>query len=188
MILRIIPLLLLWILAGAACDENGGGLARKGNEVRRDTAAGFRLGMLLPDARAAAAAQGDELRCGRAASGTKWPNTPDSVWQYLLQMDNCNPVDHLDYRLQFYRGSLWLIVLPMSDDWELIPVDTLVARVSVRYGKPAGPHRRTYPDGRREFVVSWSEEGDPAAVDLRCFEGKPASECELEYYHLPKQK
>jgi hypothetical protein len=188
MTIRIIPLLLLWILAGAACAEDRGGVARKGNEVRRDTAAGFRLGMLLPEARAAAAARGDDLRCERAATGPQWPNTPDSVWQYLVQMEYCDPGEHLSYRLQFYRGSLWKIALPMSDDWELIPVDTLVARVSTRYGRPARRHWNAYPDGRRELVISWSEEKDPAVVNLRCPEAQPASECELEYHIFPAKK
>jgi hypothetical protein len=178
MSIRIIPLLLLWILAGA-CQEGGGGVARKGNEVRRDTAAGFRLGMLLPEARAAAAARGDELRCERAVSGPRWPDTSDSLWQELLQTDNCDPHDYLGYRLQFYRGSLQRIAVPMSDDWELIPIDTLVARTSTRFGKSASRHRYAYPDGRREFVVVWGEEDDPAVVNLRCDEGQPASECEL---------
>jgi hypothetical protein len=183
MTIRIIPLLLLWILAGAACGEDGGDVARAEAGVRRDTAAGFRLGMLLPEARAAAAARGDELRCERAASGPRWPNLEDSVWQYLLQVDNCDPHDYLSYRLQFYRGSLRQITLPMSDDWELIPVDTLVARVSARYGTPAGRHRYAYQDGRRqELLVSWSEEDDPAVVGLRCPDEGPASDCELEYW------
>jgi hypothetical protein len=188
MTIRIIPFLLLWILAGAACDEGGKGAARKESEVRRDTAGGFRLGMLLPEARAAAAAMGDELRCERAASGPQWPNTPDSVWQHLLQVDNCDPHDYLSYRLQFVRGSLRMIALPMSDDWELIPVDTVIARVSTRYGKPAGRHRYAYPDGRRELLVSWSEADDPAVVNLRCPEQQPASECELEYHLFVDEK
>ncbi|HEX5870253.1 MAG TPA: hypothetical protein VFY65_07560 [Longimicrobium sp.] len=181
MTIRIIPLLLLWILAGAACDEGGGGVARKGDDVRRDTAAGFRLGMLLPEARAAAAAQGDELDCARAVGGPRPPTIADSSWQYLLQVDNCDPLDHMSYQLQFYRGSLHRITLLMSEDWELIPVDTLAARVSARYGKPAGRHRYAYQDGRRELVISWSEEKDPAVVNLRCPEEQPASECELWY-------
>jgi hypothetical protein len=63
MTIRIIPLMLLWMLAGAACGKDGGGVAQTGNEVRFDTAAGFRLGMLLPEARAAAAAHSDTFEC-----------------------------------------------------------------------------------------------------------------------------
>jgi hypothetical protein len=181
MTIRIIPFLLLWIVVGAGCREGGGGVARAVSPVRRDTAAGFRLGMLLPEARAAATAQGDELRCERAVSGPKWPNLADSVWRYLMQVDNCDPGDFESYRLQFYRGSLRGITLATSHDWELIPVDTLVARVSTKYGKPSGRRRFAYPDGRRELLVSWSDPDDPAVVGLRCPDGGPASECELEF-------
>ena len=63
----MIRILLLCLAVGlvAACDGGADEAARDGALVRFDTAAGFRLGMLVPEAVEAAAARGDTLRCGR---------------------------------------------------------------------------------------------------------------------------
>lgn len=139
MSLRI--LLLLATLSFAACGQGGEGRARADDRARFDTAAGFRLGMLLPEARAAAAARGDELRCRLATTDRDPAGVPDSLWRAMSQTELCDDGAY-EYRLEFVQGSLRQIEVSMSDDWDFIPVDTLEGRLAREYGTPR--HRTTY--------------------------------------------
>jgi hypothetical protein len=177
-----ILLLSLAVCLAAACDAgDSDGLARDGGGVRFDTVAGFRLGMLLPEARAVAAAQGDALECDQPLGPNPSGDLPDSIAAYLREVDNCHPPAQ-QYRLQFFKGSLRTVYLPFSDDWERIPVDTLVARLAREMGQPKGRDTYTYDDGRREVLIYWYRKGLPGAANLRCPEDARAADCELEYH------
>lgn len=176
---RIIPLV-VWIPLVAACGAEGKGVARADAAVRFDTAAGFRLGMLLPEARAAANARGEDLQCEPAWTGPPRPDMADSIYQHLLQVQNCDPGHLESYRLQFHQGSLRTISVALSDDWEMIPVDTLVARLAQRYGEPSG-HDRYGAAGQREQLIWWFRKGHPATLGVRCPDPSLAADCELEY-------
>jgi hypothetical protein len=186
MITRV--LLVLGVAALAACGEGAGGVARVEGKARFDTAAGYRLGMLLPEARAAAAARGDELRCELATATQDPSHYPDSIWRSMTQMELCDPAnDPYSYNLQFQQGSLRAIILTMSEDWDMIPADTLEGRLTKAYGKPW--KRMTYStgSGRAEELISWSRKGDPATLGLRCPDGATAGSCTLEYRLFPPE-
>lgn len=187
MTIRIIPFLVPWILAGAACSEGGGGVARKGDEVRFDTAAGFRLGMLLPEARAAAAAQGEELECRLATTNVDSAGVPDSLRKSMSQTQLCYQYGPRMYHLQFEQGSLRVIVVPMSEDWRFVPVDTVVSRLSRNYGEPV--KRLTYStgSGRTEEAITWTRKGDRAIVGMRCPTSPGAGVCVMEFHLLPPE-
>lgn len=177
-----ILLISLAVCLAAACNSGGSdGLARDGGGVRFDTVAGFRLGMLLPEARAVAAGKGDTLECEQPLGPNPSSDIPDSITRYLREVDTCHPLaEH--YRLHFYRGSLRSVYLPFSEDWERIPVDTLVARLAREMGQPKGRDTHTYEDGRREVLIYWYRKGLPGAANLRCPQDARAADCELEYH------
>jgi hypothetical protein len=181
MMARILVPLLVWI-SFAACAEGGGGLARVDGRARLDTAAGFRLGMLLPEARAAAAAQGEELRCTLATTDRERGAYPDSVWREMTESEVCEPVSSYAYQLRLHRGSLRNIEVSLSDDWDFIPVDTLVGRLSRGYGKPR--KRMTYSTGggRAAELIWWSRKNDPGIMSLTCPDGAGAGQCTQDFH------
>lgn len=182
MILRIFPLLLCAGLL-AACGS-GESASRAADGVRFDTVAGFRLGMLLPEAREVAATRGDMLLCEPATSVFTPERLGDSVYQTILQTDYCEPpAEH--YQLRFDKGSLRQVTLSYSEDWARVPVDTLVGRLSERAGPPARREVYTYEDGRRELLVSWHRDPVPGMMLLRCPQEGPAHYCTREHYFSP---
>jgi hypothetical protein len=112
---------------------------QKGSAVRLDTIAGFKLGMLLPEARSVADVRGEGLRCERPAERlSKREEITDSMLQFFSAIENCYPADGpYRYSLQFRKGTLHQVSLGMSEDWDLIPVDTLVSRFARVYGPPS---------------------------------------------------
>lgn len=178
---RILSLLLA-IASFAACGEGGGGLARADEQMRFDTAAGFRLGMLLPEARAAAAARGDEMHCELGTTHLDPAMYPDSVWRSMSQMELCDPGGYTyEWNLLFEQGSLRAIVIPVTDDWDMIPVDTLVRRLARDYGKPSNRHTYTTAAGKTEHLITWNRKGDPSTMGLRCPDGATAGSCVREH-------
>lgn len=172
----------------AACGEGGGGVARADGRARFDTAAGFRLGMLLPEARAAAAARGEELRCKLATADLDPGGLPDSLWRAMSQTEICDPGSGYAWHLQFEQGSLRTIIVSMNDDWDFIPVDTLIGRLTRDYGKPR--RRVTYStgSGHAEQLVWWTRKGAPAGMGLRCPDGATAGSCTLEFRLFPPEE
>ena len=179
----MIRILLLCLAIGlaAACDGGHGDAAREGGPERFDTAAGFRLGMLVPEAVEAAAARGDTLECGRELDRYGSAALPDSAVRTLRDLETCDP-PHERYRLHFYRGSLQSIVVPYSRAWDRVPRDTLVARLSARWGEPGGREEYAYEDGRREVLVYGLRRGAPGEVNLRCPRESPTGDCTLVYH------
>lgn len=181
---RILPLLLMCIPL-VSCT-GAGGTPRADGEARFDTAAGFRLGMLLPEARAAAAALGEELECRLVTPEVESAGTPDSLRQGMSQTQLCYPLGPRMYHLQFEQGSLRVIVVPMSEDWRFVPVDTVVSRLSRKYGEPV--KRLTYAtgSGRTEEAISWRPEGSGArvGVGMRCPTPSGAGVCSMEFHLL----
>lgn len=183
-----ILLLLLALLPVAACGEGGGG-ARADGRAQFDTAMGFRLGMLFPEARAAAARRGEELFCRLATTDRDPSSYPDSLWRAMGQTEFCdNGSSGFEYELEFVQGSLRGIEVGMGDDWDFIPVDTLVGRLTSAYGKPR--QRTTYSTGggRAEQLVWWSRKGDPAWMSLRCPDGATAGSCTVERGLFPPEE
>ena len=182
LILRIVPLLVCACLA--ACDSGGSG--RPSSEelnVRFDTVAGFRLGMLLPEVRAVAGRYGQELECQQPTDWIKPGDVPDSVYRAIADEDNCSAGGNW---LHFRQGSLVWIRVPVSDDWDRIPVDTLVERLADEYGEPKIRKREQYPDGQRAFVVYWRRRDRPGNMYVRCPDAATrAGECNLEFYLEP---
>jgi hypothetical protein len=180
--LRIVPLLACAFLV-AACDSGGSG--RPSSEklgVRFDTVAGYRLGMLLPEARAVARRYGQELDCRQPTDRVEPGDEPDSVYRDLADEDNCSAGTNW---LHFRQGSLLWIRVPVTDDWRRIPVDTLVNRLAEEYGEPKGRRHERYPDGQRSYVVYWRRRDLPGNMYIRCPEGTRAGGCVLEFYLEP---
>ncbi|HEX2209019.1 MAG TPA: hypothetical protein VHG93_15175 [Longimicrobium sp.] len=178
MMTRILLPLLVWV-SSAACGEAGAG--RASGRVRLDTAAGYRLGMLLPEARAAAFARGQELRCRLATSDRDAGSYPDSLWREMGVTELCDAGSH-DHRLAFHQGSLRGMEMTMSDDWDFIPVDTLVGRLSRDYGKPWKRITCSTGRGRAEELITWRR--DPALMMLRCPDAAGAGQCTREHVFL----
>lgn len=182
MILRILPLLLCaGLLAACGAGESASPAAA---DVRFDTVAGFRLGMLLPEAREVAALRGERLDCKPATSVLTREGLGDSIYRTILQTDYCDPpAEH--YRLTFDQGSLRQVKLSYSEDWARVPVDTLVGRLAERAGPPARREVYTYGDEDRELLVSWHRDPVPGMMLLRCPEQGPAHYCTREHYFSP---
>ncbi|HEX6038758.1 hypothetical protein [Longimicrobium sp.] len=177
--IRILFLCLALCLA-AACGGGSGGAPRDG-DVRFDTVAGYQLGMLLPEAREAAAAHGEDLRCTRELDSYGSTPLPDSSVRLLRDLERCEP-PHDRYLLFFHRSALQSVVLPYSDEWNQVPVEALVARLSAKWGKPKGREEYTYEDGRREILIYWQRRGLPGEANLRCLRGSLAGECTLVHH------
>lgn len=185
--IRILLLSLAVCLAAACGSGDSGGDARD-DRARFDTAAGFQLGMLLPEAKEAASARGDGLACVRELDLYDSATLPDSTVRLLREMERCDP-RHERYRLHFHRGSLQSINIPYSDEWNRVPLDTLVARLSARWGEPGGREEYAYDDGRREILIYWERRGMPGEVNLRCPRGAPTGECTLVHHRgtMPRE-
>src|SRR5688500_12426682 len=183
MMTRILPLLLICVPL-AACEQGRSLVARGDGEVRFDTAAGFRLGMLLPEARAAATQHEESLECRVVAMDPDPADRLDSLRQPTPQVHLCHATGRRAYTLQFEEGSLRVIVVPMDEDWRFVPVDTVVSRLSRMYGKPV--KRLTYSTGggRTEEAISWTRKGERGGVGVRCPTTRGAGICVMEYHLL----
>ena len=179
--LRLLPLLLCAGLL-AACGSGRSAAAVDG--MRFDTVAGFRLGMLLPEAREAAARRGDRLLCEPATSVFTPQVLGDSVYRAYLDVDFCEPPEE-HYRLEFKAGSLRQVKVPFTEDWERVPLDTVIGRLTAKAGAPEERQVYTYGDGDRELLVHWRREGLPGIMALRCPAEGPAKYCVTEHYLVP---
>jgi hypothetical protein len=181
MILRVIPLLhLAWLLAACGSGDPGRGTSA-GKEMRLDTVAGFTLGMLLPEAREAAAARGYALLCQPATTAYSRESVGDSIWRKMQDVDYCEPPDGR-MELAFKQGTLIAVTVRYSEDWARIPLDTVVSRLSDGAGPPTRREVQPYGDGRRDVLVIWSRDDDPAVMQLRCPEGGPSRDCTRDHY------
>ncbi|HST60724.1 MAG TPA: hypothetical protein VLK84_18635 [Longimicrobium sp.] len=174
------PLFVCALLLSACGSGDSGRQPNAESGVWLDTVAGFQLGMLLPEARELAAARGDALRCQAATTRFPRGSVEDTVWQKMQDVDYCRPPDE-GMELAFKQGTLFAVTVEYSEDWARIPLDTLIRRLSERAGAPARREVRPYGDGRREVLVSWSDD-NPAVMSLRCFEGRSSDECRRDHY------
>lgn len=181
MILRSIPLLACACLV-AACDSTGSARQPGAQDgVRYDTVAGFRLGMLLPEARTAAAARGTRLHCQAATTEFPRGSVPDTLWRKMQDVDYCRSPDE-QMQLSFKQGTLIAVTVEYSDDWARVPLDTVISRLSDHAGPPTKRETRPYGEGRRELLISWSRDDAPAVMSLRCPEGAPSDECRRDHF------
>lgn len=178
---RRATLLALMLLLACGAPET---TEQKGNAVKLDTIAGFKLGMLLPEARSVADVRGEGLRCERPAERlSKREEIADSVLQFFSAIENCYPADGpYRYSLQFRKGTLHQVRLGMSEDWDLIPVDTLVSRFARVYGPPSVTDETDRDEGGKYFNYYWERASSPAVLQIRCPDREHANQCDVEYY------
>lgn len=181
MIRRSIPLLACASLLSACGNGDSVRQPEAEGGVRFDTVAGFQLGMLLPEARELAAARGDGLRCQAATTRFPRGSVDDTLWQKMQDVDYCRSPDER-MELAFKQGLLIAVTVDYSEDWARIPLDTLIGRLSDRAGAPPRREVRPYGEWRRELLVSWSRDGDPAVMSLRCPEGGSSDQCRRDHF------
>jgi len=178
-LLLSLPLAMLLLACGAPETAE-----QKGDAVRLDTIIGFRLGMLLPEARAVADVRGEGLRCERPAEQlSDREEIADSVLQFLSVIESCRPADGpFRYTLQFRKGTLHQVRLGISEDWDRFPVDTLVSRFAQVYGPPSDTEETERDGGGTYLNYFWERASSPAVLQIRCPNREHANQCEVEYY------
>lgn len=125
-----------------------------------DTLVGLRLGMLLPDVRETLTERMLLLDCIR---------TVKPMWCEVRFMDAEDLLGA--FYLSFDEGRLSQIMYFLSQDWEYLPLDTLLTRLSA-YGKPV--HEETSDNG---VTFTWSGPPDSTMFMLRCGSRRYAKDC-----------
>lgn len=177
-------LLILVVLTFSACGRAAEAIP--GRTAQLDTLAGFKLGMLLPDARTISVRRGDAFFECEAVTDTTAPLgtvschgvTFDSVDYHRRKKEVHDPNGPYvpsppgykdDYSLTFGAGSLTTVVSLLGPDWKTVPAMAIAARLRDA-GYSAWDTVEVQPSARAGFAdttIVWRSKENYAA--LFCF-------------------